>query len=534
MLPTATDRDSDPAPRRREPLSLGRFERPPWRQRALSAYVLAIIFTSSFVGIALVVGLMIEHVLHIQNALLVFLPVVLLAAVRYGFWMASWASLLSVLGSSFMLAAPRLSFAVADAENVWALAIFLISAALASSLAAQVRQRSAAADYHGRILEQLYAFSSRLAGLSDPQLLRSEIVTQTTSILGVPTILFERNDHALRAHAGHAAVPELDAAALAAAETCRMESRPTGAGTSTAGGCDWHFRPLETTHGVVGVLGVHRRDLDELHKGERRLREAMDDQAALQLERVQLVEDKRHAEVLAETERLQSALLTSISHDLRTPLASILGNVTSLKEYGHLYDAQTRTEMLEMAELETLRLARFVDNLLHMTRIGAGALHPSFEKVDLGDVIGSALQRLAKMLARHDIEVDVPSDLPMVSLDFTLAEQVLVNLLDNAAKYAPARTTITVAVRADAAGVEVRVSDEGPGVPVTESTRIFERFFRVSVSDHRPAGTGLGLAICRGFVEAMQGTIAVANRGDRSGAVFTVRWPIERPEAKVA
>jgi two-component system sensor histidine kinase KdpD len=531
MLQTDSDLPSTLTPNHQGSLSPARFERPPPR-RELSARVLAVLYASSYVAIALVVGLTIENVLHVQNALLVFLPVVLLAATRYGFWMASWVSLLSVLGSSYMLAAPRLSFAVADVENVWALGIFLIAAALTSSLAAQSRARAAAADYHRRVVEQLYALSSSLGAITDPLRLGDEIAAQTSAILQMPTSLLERDSAgAWRVHSGGRPSPALDAAATAAAEVCWRERRPAGAGTETHPQSSWHFWPLETAHGIVGLLGVHSRDIEGLPHADRRLRESMDDQVALQLERARLVEDMRHAEVLAETEKLRSALLTSISHDLRTPLASILGNVTSLREYGHLYDDATRAEMLEMAEAETRRLARFVDNLLHMTRIDAGALHPSFDKIDLGEVIGSALQRLGKTLCEHQVVVDVPGEGPMVPVDFALAEQVLVNLLDNAAKYSPPGSTITVAVRASDTAIALRVSDEGPGVPDADLTRIFERFFRVRVADHRPAGTGLGLAICKGFVEAMGGTIAAANRDDRRGTVLTVTWPLERPAA---
>jgi two-component system sensor histidine kinase KdpD len=218
-------------------------------------------------------------------------------------------------------------------------------------------------------------------------------------------------------------------------------------------------------------------------------------------------------------------LLTSISHDLKTPLASILGNVSSLAQYSKLYDEATRSEMLEMAEAETIRLSRFVDNLLHMTRIDAGGLHPTLEMLDVSDLVGSALTRSEKLLQRHRLCTDLPSDLPMVDADFVLAEQVLANLLDNAAKYSPADSEIRIAAHDADDHVVIHVEDEGPGVPAEHLDRIFQRFFRVMTADHRPAGTGLGLAICKGFVEAMGGTISGANRTDRPGARFTITLP---------
>jgi two-component system sensor histidine kinase KdpD len=238
--------------------------------------------------------------------------------------------------------------------------------------------------------------------------------------------------------------------------------------------------------------------------------------------------------MLAATERLRTALLTSISHDLKTPLASILGNVTSLRQYGHLYDEPTRSEMLTFAENETLRLSRFVDNLLHMTRIDAGALRPTIEAVDLSDLIGAALQRCEKLLKTHRVVMHLADDLAMVPLDFVLAEHVLVNLLDNAAKYTPESSLVSICVSENDDDVEITVMDEGPGIAADDLQHVFERFFRAKVADHRPAGVGLGLAICRGFVEAMGGGITVNNRNDCSGAMFTMTLPKSRPAESAA
>ncbi|HEX9815218.1 MAG TPA: ATP-binding protein, partial [Myxococcota bacterium] len=287
---------------------------------------------------------------------------------------------------------------------------------------------------------------------------------------------------------------------------------------------------LNTSRGPAGVLGIHRDGSGPLlSPDESRLLDALGDQVAVSLERARLAEEMHKTAMLAATEKLRTALLTSISHDLKTPLASILGNVTSLRQYGHLYDDATRSEMLTFAESETLRLSRFVDNLLHMTRIDAGALRPTFEAVDLSDLVGATLQRCEKLLQTHRVATDLAADLAMVPLDFVLAEHVLVNLLDNAAKYTPADSLVTICVGEQNDDIEITVKDEGPGISAEDLQHVFERFFRANVADHRPAGVGLGLAICRGFVEAMGGTITVSNRTDRSGALFTVTLPKSRP-----
>jgi two-component system, OmpR family, sensor histidine kinase KdpD len=479
------------------------------------------------VVIALLAGLVIEQLLHVENVLLVFLPAVLFAALRFGLAVASGVSLLSVLASSFFLAEPRFSFAVADPDGVWALAIFLIVASFTSNLAAQARERAAAASYHSQVAEHLYAFSSRLAGVSSTEDLVAEIVRQLAQVLKAEVILIEPRQQSLRVHGADPALlaPRLEAATHA----CLDQRLAVGPGTGRFEDIEWQLQPLVTAQAIVGVVGVRvGNEIRSRTADEVRLLEALRDQAAVNLERTQLAEEMSRNQVLAETEKLRSALLTSISHDLRTPLASILGNVSSLRRLGHLYDDATRAEMLEFTEVETLRLARFVDNLLHMTRIDAGALQPTFEMIDLGDVLGSALKRLARTLAQHQVLVDIETDLKMVPIDFMLMEQVLANLLDNAAKYAPPGTCIRVSIRSADDCVELLVMDEGPGIPHADLHQIFERFYRVRATDHRPAGAGLGLAICRGFVEAMGGRIRVANRPDRSGALFTVTLPAVR------
>ena len=232
------------------------------------------------------------------------------------------------------------------------------------------------------------------------------------------------------------------------------------------------------------------------------------------------------ARVAAETERLRGALLASLSHDLKTPLASILGAANALREYGERFDAKARAEMIGTIEEEASRMARFVGNLLDMTRLESGAIELRREPTDLSDIVGTALHRTEALLADFKVSLDIEPNLPLLELDEMLIEQVLVNLLDNAAKYAPPWSTITVKVQKAGGVVRLQVLDEGVGIPEDQLSLIFEKFHRVKGRDRQRAGTGLGLAICRGFVEAMGGAISAANRPDRSGAVFTVELPV--------
>ena len=229
---------------------------------------------------------------------------------------------------------------------------------------------------------------------------------------------------------------------------------------------------------------------------------------------------------------MRAALLTSISHDLRTPLASILGSATSLaSDQGDVLDAPTRRALLQTIVEEADRLNRFIGNLLDMTRLESGALRPRTSLLDLSDVFGAALSRAAGILAHHQVDLDLAPDLPPLKLDAVLFEQVLFNLFDNAAKYAPAGTRIQISARRDGDRVMLRVADEGPGIPPADVDRVFDKFFRARGADRQRAGTGLGLAICRGFIEAMDGRIIAANRTDRSGAVITITLPVPVDDA---
>ena len=264
---------------------------------------------------------------------------------------------------------------------------------------------------------------------------------------------------------------------------------------------------------------------------QRRLLDSLSDQAALAIERIRLADEADRARIAGETEKLRSALLTSISHDLRTPLASIMGSATSLKQYRASLSEADQNELLRTVQEEAERLNHFIANLLDMTRLESGALAPRRESVDVGDVVGSVLRRVAKLLPPSRVRLELGESLPMVQLDPVLFEQVLFNLLDNAAKYTPPDSMVTIRATADSKVVHIEVMDEGEGLPDTEREKVFDKFYRVRAADRKRAGTGLGLSIARGFMEAMGGTITAANRTDlsevgHSGAVFTLTLPV--------
>lgn len=231
------------------------------------------------------------------------------------------------------------------------------------------------------------------------------------------------------------------------------------------------------------------------------------------------------ARLPAPTEGLRSAMLTSLSHDLRTPLASIMASITSLRIYSQAFDPAAKEQLMATIQDEAERLNRFIANLLDVTRLDAGAITPRLAPVSVAELVESAVSRAGRVLLHHRVETRLPADLPMVDLDFLLAEQALFNLLDNAAKYSPARSMI--GIRAVRRGHEVRIQvlDKGEGIPPDEIEHIFDKFYRVQGAGSRATGTGLGLSICRGFIEAMGGRIHADNRHDGPGAVFTIALP---------
>ena len=490
----------------------------------------------AMVGVALAVGLVLQFFdIGAANVGLVFLTAVFMSAITYGLWPALAAVVVSALAYNFFFLPPLYTFTIADPANVLAVFFFGFVAIVASNLAARVRAHAVLTRDRAAMAENLYLFSRKLAAVFSLDDLLWATSFQVAQMLKVRTVILLPEGESVAVRAGYPPEDELDEADMAAAKWVWEHASPAGRGADTLPGAKRLFLPMRTGRGTVGVIG-----LDSDHPGplltpdQRRLFDSLADQAALAIERINLAADIDRAKLASETERLRAALLTSISHDLRTPLASILGAATSLKT--QKLDEAAKVELLGAIQEEAERLNRFIANLLDMTRLESGAVKPKLEAVDLGDVVGSALARTAKVLARHEVAVDLEPKLPLLRLDPVLFEQVLFNLLDNAAKYAPAGSNVRVAAHTDGDRIAIDVSDEGEGVPPADLERIFDKFYRVQAADRKRAGTGLGLAICRGFVEAMGGTVRAVNRTDRKGATFEIALPksVWVPEERAA
>ena len=397
---------------------------------------------------AVLIAVLLRRALGVSNLAQVFLIAVLASAVTYGLWASLFACLVSVLSYNFFFLPPLYTFTIADPENVVVLFFFTIVALIASNLAARVRAQAIAARERTRITEELYLFSRKLAGVATLDDLLWTTVHQIALMLKVRVVVLLPEDGGLVVKAGFPPEDMLDEADLAAARWCFEKNQATGRGADTLPGAKRRFMPLRTGRGAVGVAGI---DSDKpgllLTPEQSRLLDALSDQAALAIDRVNLAQDIDRARLAAETDRLRAALLTSISHGLRTPLASILGSASSLVTHGQEFDATVRASLMRTILEEAERLNRFIGNLLDMTRLESGPLKPQTGPADLSDIIGATLQRADKILQNHSVEIDLESGLPLLDLDMVLMEQVLFNLFDNAAKYAPKGSRIKVTAR---------------------------------------------------------------------------------------
>ena len=496
----------------------------------------AIPYVAAIVAVAVALGIdeLIKPIVGIENVDLVFMTAIVAVAVRYGLLPSLFASVVASLCYNFFFLPPIYTFTITDPTNVAAFLIFIVMAVLVSNVAARVRMQAMTAIERARTTEALYAFSRKLAGVGTLDDVLWATAYQTALVLKVRVVLLLPENGTIAVRAGYPPEDTLDDADLAAARWAWEHNRPAGRGSDTLPGAKRLFLPMRTGRGAIGIVGI---DSDKpgplLTPDQRRQLDALIDQGALAIERVFLVEDVDRAKRSMEADRLRSALLTSISHDLKTPLAAILGAAGTMRQLSGALDDAAKAELLATIIDESERLNRFIANLLDITRLESGAIVPQTTLQDLGELVGSALARTAKILAHHRVDVELAADVPMLELDPVLFEQVLFNLLDNASKYAPANTTIRIRSWREAQSVVLQVLDEGAGIPAGDVERIFDKFYRAQKGDQVRAGTGLGLAISRGFVEALKGTITAANRADRSGAVFTIRLPVPAASQKL-
>ena len=460
--------------------------------------------------------------LGVSNLTLVYLGAVLISALTRGLWAGLITGLLSALAFNWFYTEPRYTFTVVDPDNVLALLAFSSAAIVVSALAGRARQQTLSARTEARTSRELFGLSRQLTSATTEDEAAESLARYAGRAFDVECVVLARvglND--LRLAGVSAASLDLTDADMAAARWTAEKGEPTGRGADTLPGARWLFLPLRTSRLVSGVVGVARAR--PLTPAERRRLVAMGDQAASAMERAHVSIALEQSRVETEAERLRGTMLASLSHDLRTPIAGILGAASSLRTYGDRHDQQTRDELLGAIESESGRMQRYVEKLLDMTRLDAGSIQAHRELLEPGDVLSAVAKRAQSLAGSHAIRMEIEPNLPMIVADATLADQALFNLVENALLYGEG-SPVTLAARRTGDAVSLEVSDEGPGLAPGDEARIFERFQRGSAQI--PNGTGLGLAIATGFVSLMRAEISAKNRPDRKGAVFSIVFPI--------
>jgi two-component system sensor histidine kinase KdpD len=475
-------------------------ERDPW----------VYLWATVIVAAASAVAFLINRTFPVESLSLVFLVAVLLVATRFGLWPSLFASLISFLTYNFFFTDPHYTFHIADRDVVLTLFLFLVVAVLTGNLAARLRVQIAAQRDVARRTENLYEFSRKIASAASFDDIVWAAVHHVASTLRCRSLVLRPGeDGALTIAGAYPPEDQLEARDWGAAKWAWQHGEPAGWGSQTLPSSKWLFMPLRTGQRPLAVLGISIDTGKPLDAERRRLLEALVGQVAVAIERAQLTSDIEESRVLSETERLRAALLSSVSHDLRTPLVSIIGAATSLLGDGQAIAPEAQRQLAETIRQEGERLNRYVQNLLDMTRISYGALTLNRETIEPRELVGRAVRQLRHELDGFRVAIDVPLTLPLIEGDPVLLEQALVNVLDNASRYAPAGTTIAITGETSAeGGIAIAVDDEGPGIPPNERERVFDLFYRVNKGDGRGKGTGLGLSISRGILEAHGGTIS--------------------------
>jgi len=464
----------------------------------------------SIIGIALVTLALTQEFsnVHQTNITLLYLLVVLISASFLGLGPAILASALAFLAFNFFFVLPLHTLLVADMQDLLRLLTFLAVAIVTSSLAGHARVQADTAARSATELAALYGLSQGISAEVELERILPLVAQTTMHLVDVPScsVLLYDAEGRLSERATVGEPPAIP--------TRRVDTF------------------LRIGPRVLGVLRVTQRSLQkELTPREQERLQTIAAQVVLVIERARLVEDASQARAEAEAERMKATLLSSVSHDLRTPLAVIKGAVTNLLDETVAWDRSAQRELLRAVNDETDRLNRLVGNLLDMSRIESGALQPTRSWQDIGELITDVVDRMRLRLESHPLTVEIPADLPLVQVSYTQIDQVLTNLLENIVKYTPSGTPIAIQARAERDSIQVTVRDHGPGIPAGMNARIFGKFVRLADPERHADGTGLGLAICKGIVEAHGGRIWAENPPD-GGARFTFTLPLPRPPAE--
>jgi len=516
-----------------------------WRVDDQRPWYHAYILSAFAVSLVTVLVQFLDRLLPAGNLVMLFLTAVVYSASAYGMAAAAFSTVLSLVIYNYFFDQPRYEIGFSSPSDILVLILFLVVGAITSNLSSGLRQQAGRAQRQAREARALFQLTRDIAVARGTQEIFQAIVHQCNDIFECETTLLtpftgggretlELASPRARAAALQAAYPpnaNLTHEEIEAARWVFSQGISAGRGTSMWPEMKTTFQPLETNEGIVAVLALRNTAREVVRSaGFRRVIGSISRLTALAVEHTLRKQELENARVVSQTEGLRSALLSAISHDFGTPLASIIGSASSLISYGRSYAPDVVSELLTTILEEAERLNRFVKNVLQMNRLEAGALTPRLQWADVGDLISTSLDAVHRRLTQHEVYADIEDMLPLVHVDFVLMESVLVNLLDNAAKYAPPETAIQITARRLGEDVGIDVTDQGRGISAEELGAVFDRFYRARHRDRTVPGTGLGLAICKGIIEAHNGTIEALSEGLGHGTTIRLRLPVKMPD----
>jgi two-component system sensor histidine kinase KdpD len=486
------------------------------------------LWSTAGVVLATLVGIGLTDLAPVPNVSMLYLLAVVFSAARFGIWPALLASGLSFLAYNFFFSEPRYTFSVTEPHELLSLLTFLIVALLISAIAGQAKLQANKAAGRAQAAQRLYEFAKRLSGTSDPQAVLDATVIQVYRDLSRATVILLAEGDLLTVKAACPPEYEIDPDTLSVAHHAYSNTALTSAGPRRPSTVPWLFLPLRTPERTLGLIGVaHTLAEGPLEPEIITFLQTVAELTSTAFERARLGQEISTARTAAETERMRNILLSSISHDFRTPLASVLGAATSLIDYGAKLPETARRDLLVQVKDEAEHLDGMVRNLLALTRVEAHALEMHKDWVDVRELFDHTAAVARRRGATQTFEVNVEKELPFVPADPTLLDQVVGNLVGNATRYAGPKARVTLEAKRSGGDVLLSVTDDGPGIPSTILPHVFDRFVRGPTLGDGGQSTGLGLAIAKGIVEAHQGTIWAGSpvEGGR-GTRITVRLPL--------
>jgi two-component system, OmpR family, sensor histidine kinase KdpD len=479
----------------------------------------------AFIGLLTLLGLWIAPIIREPNLAILYMLAVVFSTLRWGRLAAIISAIASAVSFDFFFVPPSRSFVAGDLWYLITLVGLLAVGLTVSILTLVAKEEAKAARQREAQTAALYAFAKSLAEAGSLDQIFGAITHHVVETFSRPTVLFLPGVEGLAVHFRSEGLI-LDRQDIAAAARVFESGEEAGCATGEFATLKMRYRPLKTSQGTLAVLGILASSPEETLPADRQqLLGTFMNMTALAITRANLARKAQQAEILQEADRFRKALLNSISHNLRTPITSVVGALTSVLEDGAVLDASAQRTLLRTAQSEAIRLNRLIQNLLDMSRLEGGAISVKTEPCDVHDVIDAALEQLAETARKRPILITIAPNLPLVPMDEVLIVQVVFNLVDNALKYSPADIPIEIQARLHDDELELLVADRGNGIREHDLERVFEKFFRAA-SPRAPRGAGLGLSICRGFVNAHGGRIWASCRphgGTQVAFVLPVR-----------